>query len=57
MIGPEGDFSESEIRLAKQKGFLPVTEKYADTVLSIPLYNGMTDDEQSYVIECMNNFR
>ena len=25
MIGPEGDFSESEIRLAKQKGFLPVT--------------------------------
>ena len=49
--------AEAYAYLGHEKGFLPVTEKYADTVLSIPLYNGMTDDEQSYVIECMNNFR
>lgn len=39
------------------KGSLPITEVYAETVLSIPLYNGMTDDEQSYVINTINEFR
>lgn len=38
------------------KGALPVTEKYADTILSLPLYNGMTEDEQGYVIEALNDF-
>lgn len=38
-------------------GSLPVTEKYAKTVLSIPLYNGMTQEEQSYVIDAMNRFK
>ena len=42
--------------LGHQKGFLPITEHYADTVLSIPLYNGMTDQEQSYVIDAINSF-
>lgn len=37
-------------------GSLPITEKYADEVLSIPLYNGMTDEEQSYVIDAINAF-
>ena len=39
------------------QGALPVTEEYADTVLSIPLYNGMTDVEQDYVIDAMNGWR
>ena len=39
-----------------QEGSLPITEAYANTVLSIPLYNGMTEEEQSYVIEWMNRF-
>ena len=38
------------------RGSLPVTEHYAETVLSIPLYNGMTDEEQDFVIESMNAF-
>lgn len=38
------------------KGSLPITEKYAETVLSIPLYNGMTDEEQSLVIQALNEF-
>ena len=36
---------------------LPITEQYAKEVLSIPLYNGMTEEEQDYVIDAINNFR
>lgn len=43
--------------LGHKKGFLPITEHYADTVLSIPMYNGMTEEEQTYVIKALNNFR
>ena len=38
------------------KGSLPVTERYSDTVLSLPLYIGMTEEEQNYVIDCLNEF-
>lgn len=42
--------------LGHKPGDLPITEKYANTVLSIPMYNGMTEMEQSYVIETLNAF-
>ena len=42
--------------LGYQKGDFPIAEMYADTVLSLPLYAGMTDEEQSYVIQKLNNF-
>ena len=42
--------------LGHGEGFLPITEHLAHTVLSIPMYNGMTEAEQSYVIETINNF-
>ena len=42
--------SEAYSYLGYKKGAFPITEKYADTVLSIPLYNGMTEDELDYVI-------
>ena len=48
--------SEAYGYLNIEKGVLPITEKYADSVLSIPLYNGMTEDELSYVIECINSY-
>lgn len=48
--------AEAYQHLGLKKGDLPVTEKYADSVLSIPLYNGMTEDEQTYVIEALNAF-
>ena len=34
----------------------PIAEAYADEVLSIPMYNGMTDEEQSTVIAAINSF-
>lgn len=48
--------SEAYQYLQIQRGSLPVTEHYADTVLSIPIYFGMTKEEQDYVIEQINRF-
>lgn len=39
-----------------QKGAFPIAEQYADEVLSLPLYTGMTKEEQDYVIEKLNAF-
>jgi dTDP-4-amino-4,6-dideoxygalactose transaminase len=40
-----------------RKGSFPVTERLAETELSLPLYYGMTDAEIDYVIETINNMR
>lgn len=48
--------SEAYSYLGMKEGSLPVTESYAREVLSIPLYNGMTDEEQTRVIEAINAF-
>ena len=48
--------SEAYQYLGIERGSLPITERYAETVLSIPLYNGMTDEEQTYVIDAINKF-
>ena len=43
--------------LGHREGSLPVTEHLARTVLSLPIYNGMTEEEQGRVIEAVNRFR
>lgn len=48
--------SEAYSYLGQQKGTLPITEAYAEEVLSIPLYNGMTTEEQEYVIQNINAY-
>lgn len=48
--------SEAYSYLNIKRGSLPITECYADEVLSIPLYNGMTRGEQDYVIDTINSF-
>lgn len=42
--------------LGHEKGAYPITERYANEVLSIPMYNGMTGEEQDRVINALNNF-
>lgn len=42
--------------LGYTEGDLPITETFASSVLSIPMYNGMTEDEQDYVIDMINRF-
>ena len=49
--------SEAYQYLGLAEGVLPITERYAKSVLSIPLYNGMTEEEQDYVISCINAFK
>ena len=43
--------------LEYQEGSFPITEHLSKTVLSIPMYNGMEQEEQEYVIEALNSFR
>lgn len=42
--------------LGFKEGDYPITERYAKEVLSLPLYNGMTDNEIQTVIEVINRF-
>ena len=42
--------------LGHKKGEFPLTESFANEVLSLPIYTGMTDAEQQYVIERINQF-
>lgn len=48
--------SEAYAYLGHEAGDFPITEQYADTVLSLPMYNGMTEEEQTVVIEALNSF-
>ena len=38
------------------RGDFPIAEKFADEVLSLPMFNGMTAEEVSFVIEITNRF-
>ncbi len=48
--------SEAYSYLGLKEGDLPITEKYASEVISLPIYSGMTPKEQDRVIECINSF-
>ncbi|EJP18952.1 DegT/DnrJ/EryC1/StrS aminotransferase family protein [Lachnoanaerobaculum sp. ICM7] len=39
-----------------KEGSFPMTEKYAKEMLSLPIYNGMTDEEVKYVVEVINKY-
>ncbi len=48
--------SEAYSYLGYKKGDFPISEKFANEVLTLPLYNGMTEEEQKYVIDAINEF-
>lgn len=48
--------AEAYSYLGYKRGDFIKTEKYANTVLSLPFYNGMTRMEQDYVIDAVNSF-
>lgn len=48
--------AEAYAYLGFKEGDFPMTETLAKEVLSIPMYNGMTEEEQTYVIEALNAF-
>lgn len=43
--------------LGYKNGSFPITEKEADTILSLPMYNGITELEQDYIIDRLNIFK
>lgn len=49
--------SEAYASLGYKKGDFPIAEQYANEVLSLPMYNGMTFDEQTEVIIAINKFK
>jgi len=42
--------------LGYKKGDFLITENYADTLVSLPLYDGMTEEEITYVINIINSY-
>ena len=40
-----------------QEGELPIAEEISNTILSIPMYYGMSSDEINYVVEMLNSFK
>ena len=49
--------SEAYKYLGYKKGDFPITEKQANTVLSLPIYDGMTNEEAEYVIKVINDYK
>lgn len=49
--------SEAYEYLGYKVGDYPICEEYANSIVSLPLYFGMTDEEQDYVIEMINQYR
>lgn len=48
--------SEAYQYLGYKKGDYPMAERYADEVLSLPMYNGMLTEEQQKVIKAVNKW-
>lgn len=48
--------SEAYAYLGFGVGDFPIAERYAGEVLSLPMYNGMTAEEQQYVIDVINQW-
>lgn len=49
--------SEAYSYLGHHEGDFQITEQLSNTILTLPLFNGMTDVEISYVIKIINNYR
>ena len=42
--------------LGLMEGALPIAEEISNTVLSLPMYYGMTEEQVNWVIECVNKY-
>ena len=47
---------DAYIDLHISEGDLPIAEKISKTVLSIPMYYGIKENEVTYVIDALNSF-
>lgn len=49
--------SKAYENLGYKVGDYPITEGYSNTIVSLPLYNGMTSEEINYVIKKINEYK
>lgn len=49
--------AEAYTSLGFTRGDFSITEKEADSILSLPIYNGITQSEQDHVIDTLNKFK
>jgi len=49
-------YQEAAKELGYKKGDFPITERQAETILSIPIYPELTDDQVGYIIGEIRNF-
>ena len=42
---------EAYAELGHKKGDFPITEKYADQIMSLPMYPELTEEEITYTVE------
>ena len=43
-------------KLGYKRGDFPITEKFSDEVVSLPMFNGMKQEEIDFVIKILNNY-
>jgi dTDP-4-amino-4,6-dideoxygalactose transaminase len=43
-------------KLGYKEGDYPIAEKYAKEVLSLPMFNGMREEEVKYVVDVLNDY-
>jgi dTDP-4-amino-4,6-dideoxygalactose transaminase len=48
--------SQAYKSLGYKEGDFPITEDYANTIISLPLFEGMTEEEINYVVNILNRF-
>lgn len=48
--------AEAYAGLGYQRGSFPITEKEADTIISLPLFNGMKQENIDHIIDVINKF-
>jgi dTDP-4-amino-4,6-dideoxygalactose transaminase len=48
--------AEAYKSLGYKEGDFPITERFSNTIVSLPLYEGMTEDETNYIIEIINRY-
>ena len=49
--------SEAYAYLGYKKGDFPIAERFANEVLSLPMFNGLTEEEQLYIIDNINSYQ
>ncbi len=49
--------AEAYTYLGLKEGTLPITERFASEVVSLPIYTGMTEEEMAKVVSCINSWK